>query len=61
MTTANHFDDWDATEDHHCVHCLTELDAWATRCHRCNASFHGASRHDLVSGRPDFDSVLADG
>ena len=41
-------------DEHFCNHCLTELDRWAARCFRCDASFHGTHRHHLVSGRPDM-------
>jgi hypothetical protein len=58
MTTANRRDDWNFEEEHHCAHCLTELDRWDTRCYRCNATFHGEGRFDLVAGQPHIASLL---
>ncbi len=54
-------DDWSHDDERFCAHCLTELDRWAVRCYRCDASFHGARRLDLRAGKPDIESVLHHG
>ena len=45
-------------DDFFCANCLTELERGATRCYRCNHFFHGASRSDLMRGKPHIVSVL---
>ncbi len=60
MSPAN-CNDWIDEDEFYCAHCLTELDRWATRCYRCNASFHGADRFHLLSGKPNISSVLYHG
>ena len=53
--------DWIFENEFFCAHCLTELDEWATRCHRCDATFHGADSYNRVSGRPHIAMVLHHG
>jgi hypothetical protein len=53
--------DWIYESEFFCAHCLTDLDEWATRCYRCNHSFHGSARRDLVSGTPHIAMVLHHG
>ena len=45
-------------DEHFCGHCLTLQDRWAVRCYRCDASFQGAGRYCLISGRPNVDATL---
>lgn len=57
MSPAIH-DAWTYEDEFFCAHCLTELDCYAARCYRCDASFHGSGRFDLVSGKPHLAGVF---
>ena len=52
-----HHDDLIDHDEHFCGHCLTPQDRWAVRCYRCDASFQGAGRYHLLSGRPNLQSL----
>ena len=51
-------DDFMNSDEHFCGHCLTAQDRWAVRCYRCDASFQGAGRYCLITGRPNLDAPL---
>ncbi len=50
---------WNNEDELYCAHCLTAQERWTVRCYRCDASFHGAGRFDLLSGRPHPASLLS--
>ncbi|MCH2171845.1 hypothetical protein MK489_13760 [Myxococcota bacterium] len=50
--------DWNLEDEFFCAHCLTALDHWVTRCHRCNHFFDGSDVSDLMRGRPHIASAF---
>ena len=53
-----HRDDWDNENEFFCARCLTSLERRTVRCYRCDASFEGAGRYNLLSGRSHAASLL---
>ena len=51
--------DWGNEDEFYCARCLTEQERRTVRCYRCDASFEGAGRYDLLSGRPHTASLLS--